>query len=126
MTAVVLALIEKEGLFFLQRRDLRAGILPGLWEFPGGKVESGETLPQAVARELLEELSVTVVESRAMAPIKGDPILHPFRVQVQGHPCTGLAWGWFTPEEMFRLPIPPRNLELVSSIQGGPASGGLP
>ena len=44
MTEAVLALIGHGGRWFLQRRDPGNPVLPGLWEFPGGKVEEGETL----------------------------------------------------------------------------------
>lgn len=55
---VVAALIECEGkLLVCQRR--RAGAFELLWEFPGGKVQPGETLQAALARELREELNVS-------------------------------------------------------------------
>ena len=57
MVKVVAALIESDGLLLVcqRRRNDRFGLL---WEFPGGKVESGESLSQALARELSEELGV--------------------------------------------------------------------
>ena len=48
-----------EGRFLIAQRPLD-GLLGGLWEFPGGKLESGETLAQALVREIEEELSITV------------------------------------------------------------------
>jgi 8-oxo-dGTP diphosphatase len=57
MVKVVAALIESDGLLLVcqRRRSDRFGLL---WEFPGGKVEAGESLSQALARELKEELGV--------------------------------------------------------------------
>jgi 8-oxo-dGTP diphosphatase len=57
MVKVVAALIESDGLLLVcqRRRGDRFGLL---WEFPGGKVEPGEELSQALARELNEELGV--------------------------------------------------------------------
>jgi 8-oxo-dGTP diphosphatase len=55
MITVVAALIEENGRMLICQRS-RAGSFPLAWEFPGGKVEPGETLPQALARELREEL----------------------------------------------------------------------
>ena len=56
---VVAAVIERDGLVLACRRrtDRSAG---GLWEFPGGKVEPGETAEQALRREIAEELAVEI------------------------------------------------------------------
>jgi len=56
---VVAAMIERDGRYLItQRRPVAT--LPLLWEFPGGKVEPGETDPQALARELKEEMDIVV------------------------------------------------------------------
>ncbi|GAB2954859.1 pyrimidine (deoxy)nucleoside triphosphate diphosphatase [Hafnia psychrotolerans] len=55
---VVAAIIEQDGNILLARRDA-SGDQAGLWEFPGGKVEDGESQPQALIRELQEELGIT-------------------------------------------------------------------
>jgi mutator protein MutT len=57
MTTVVAAIIEREGRVLICRRSEK-GPHPLKWEFPGGKVEPGETLADALARELREELAV--------------------------------------------------------------------
>jgi mutator protein MutT len=58
MTTVVAAIIERRGRFLVcqRRRDAQ---FPSQWEFPGGKVRPGESLQQALQRELAEELGVT-------------------------------------------------------------------
>lgn len=56
---VVGAIIEKENKIFCARRPLDKKF-GGLWEFPGGKIEEGETLEMALKRELLEELDLKV------------------------------------------------------------------
>lgn len=56
---VIAGILEWEGLFLIARRA-EDGRLPNLWEFPGGKIEAGETPEQALEREFLEELGVEV------------------------------------------------------------------
>ena len=55
---VVAALIEKDGRFFAA--ESAYGFLTGKWEFPGGKVEQGETPQEALKREIKEELSTDI------------------------------------------------------------------
>lgn len=57
--AVVAAIIVRDGRFLLCRRPLSKA-RGGQWEFPGGKVEAGETKFEAIVRELREELNITV------------------------------------------------------------------
>lgn len=59
MTAVVAAIIIQDGYILCARRPMNKS-LGGLWEFPGGKQEAGESLSQALKRELREELAVEV------------------------------------------------------------------
>lgn len=59
MTVVAAALVDGEGRVLLQQRA-PGRAMAGLWEFPGGKVEPGETPEAALARELEEELGIQV------------------------------------------------------------------
>jgi 8-oxo-dGTP diphosphatase len=56
---VVGAMIERDGKYLITQRPARA-TLPNLWEFPGGRVEPGETDEEALARELEEEMGIEV------------------------------------------------------------------
>jgi 8-oxo-dGTP diphosphatase len=56
---VVGAMIERDGKYLITQRSARAS-LPLLWEFPGGRVEPGETDEEALARELAEEMDIEV------------------------------------------------------------------
>lgn len=60
---VVGAIIAKEGKVFCCQRSLEKS-LPGKWEFPGGKIESGETKQQALVREIKEELEIDIAVSQ--------------------------------------------------------------
>lgn len=55
---VVAAVIRKEGAFFATQRGY--GEFEGMWEFPGGKIEPGETPEVALMREIQEELGVDI------------------------------------------------------------------
>jgi len=67
VTIVVAAVIEESGTFLLTRRQ-KGAHLAGLWEFPGGKVDEGETHEGALQREIREELDVEISV--------GDLVLH--------------------------------------------------
>lgn len=120
--AVAVALLHRDGRWFLQRRDLAAGHLPGCWEFPGGKTEAGESPEAALRRELREELAWTPGALRPLAVIRHpypDRVveLHPFAGEGPDLPRTPLAWGWFTAPEAMRLKIPEANGPLVALLE---------
>ena len=56
---VVAAIIQNDGAFFACQRGY--GEFEGMWEFPGGKIEPGESLQEALKREIQEELGVSIV-----------------------------------------------------------------
>lgn len=117
-----LALIEREGRWFLQRRDLHASFLPGHWEYPGGKHEVGESPLEALRRELREELDWNPDLITALPMLRNSDgcrelLLHPFRCEGPGLLRTELAWGWFTRTEIQRLRIPPANVDLLFHLE---------
>jgi mutator protein MutT len=59
MRTIVNALFVRDGMVLLVRRSLHRSTYPGLWSFPGGHVEQGETLADALVREVQEEVGVT-------------------------------------------------------------------
>jgi 8-oxo-dGTP pyrophosphatase MutT (NUDIX family) len=126
MTDVALALMRRGDRWFLQRRDPANPVLPSLWEFPGGKVEAGETPAEALGRELIEEVDLALTASAPWPVIEGTVRLHPFLFEAAGNPRTDLAWGWFTVAEMSRLPIPPMNAALIGLLARGGGGAARP
>ena len=122
---VALGLVHREGRWFLQRRDPGNLMLPGRWEFPGGKVGQGETIEEALGRELREELDWEPSSFTALPGIESVDLcdqdrsvqLHPFSCSGEFEFHTDLSWGWFTLEEMRRLPIPEANKSLLERLR---------
>lgn len=69
MIDVVAAVVEKEGKYLIAQRPVEKG---GEWEFPGGKVEKGETFFEALVREIKEELNVSVKPIRILSSYPKD------------------------------------------------------
>ena len=78
MTVVVAAAIERDGRYLAARRT-KPDWAAGRWEFPGGKVEPGESETDALAREIREELGVTIAVGNRVPgewPLHDDLVLH--------------------------------------------------
>ena len=115
MRNVVNALLLREGSVLLARRSPHRKAYPGLWSFPGGHVEAGETLEQALTREASEEVNVAPVIYSAVARIAdpnttSEPITyHMYAVREwRGEPSIindeHTELRWFTFEEAKALP----------------------
>ena len=76
MTEVALALIRREGRYFLQRRAAANPVMPGPLGIPGGKVEPPETPIEALRRELLEEVGMELGAATVLPVVEG-PVQSP-------------------------------------------------
>ncbi len=89
MTVVVAGAIERDGRYLAARRT-RPEWAAGRWEFPGGKVEHGESDEQALVREIREELGVEIAVVRRVPgewPLHDDLVLHLYvSTLVEGEP----------------------------------------
>jgi mutator protein MutT len=119
---VLAAVIERDGRFLLTRR-LAGTHLPGLWEFPGGKCEAGETHAACLARELAEELDVAVeIGPEILATEHAYPErtvrLHFRFCKISGtpRPVLGQEMRWVTREELKSLELPPADAELIRRL----------
>ncbi|MDV5139168.1 MULTISPECIES: pyrimidine (deoxy)nucleoside triphosphate diphosphatase [Yersiniaceae] len=121
---VVAAIIERDGTILLAQRD-DSRDQAGLWEFPGGKVEAGESQPQALARELAEELGIVAdigdfVASQSWQSGERLIRLHAWRVpQFCGElrPTCHQALVWVTPEAAAGYALPPADLPLLAAYR---------
>ncbi|WP_406705138.1 NUDIX domain-containing protein [Sodalis sp.] len=110
---VVAGLIVRDGALLLARRDERRD-QPGLWELPGGKVEPGETQPQALRRELFEELSLhrRVLGEREIL-LYGWRVTH-FRGELELHCHSECIW--LPPSRALALPLAAADAPLIQAL----------
>ena len=122
MTPVVAAVIERDDRFYLTRRH--AGThLEGLWEFPGGKVDAGETHQQALRREIREELGATIEVHDLVFEIAHEYpdrtiVLFFYRCTLTGEPrpLLGQEMRWVRRQELPSLGFPPADGELITLL----------
>jgi A/G-specific adenine glycosylase len=125
---VTAAVIHKNGSVLIARRPIE-GLLGGLWEFPGGKLEEGEDMPGCLRREVEEELGVKV-DVGGLLGVYNHAYTH-FRVTLHAYNCT-LAEGeprplqvsdlrWVSPEELVNFPMGKIDRQISKDIlaEGG-------
>ncbi len=119
------ALIDTDGRVLLAQRP-QGKSMAGLWEFPGGKVETGERPEQTLIRELKEELGVTVREE-CLAPMTFASHVYPdFHLLMPLYVCRrwegfaapqeGQQLKWVKPSELRNFPMPPADEPLISHL----------
>ena len=120
------ALIDADGRVLLAKRP-PGRPLEGLWEFPGGKIEQGETPEAALIRELKEELAIDVTEA-CLAPLtfashryETFHLLMPLYVcrRWEGTvaPQEGQTVKWVRPAQLAGYPMPPADKPLVAIMR---------
>ncbi|MEX2526266.1 MAG: (deoxy)nucleoside triphosphate pyrophosphohydrolase [Gemmatimonadota bacterium] len=94
----------------------------GLWEFPGGKLDAGESEREGVTRELREELDVEVTAVGEVMFSRRDPgsafVIHFLQVEIRGEPraLEHSQVGWFTVEEASRMRLAPSDAAFLKEL----------
>ena len=125
MLVVAVALVDADRRVLIAQRP-QGKALAGLWEFPGGKLEAGETPEQALIRELEEELGIST-KSACLAPVsfasysyESFHLLMPLYVcrKWQGTPVARehAALKWVRPQALRDYPTPPADEPLIAAL----------
>lgn len=129
--SVVAAVIQRDGCYLVCRRPAhkRHG---GLWEFPGGKLEPGETFADAARRELAEELGLRLVEAGGLLYSSLDTAsgltINFVGVEAAGEPrlTEHSELAWLPAAELAALPLAPSDRMFVAHLTAGTRESGAP
>jgi len=123
MIVVTAAIIRRDGRYLVTRRQPGAH-LAGVWEFPGGKADDGESLTACMARELDEELGIKATVGAEVFTITHDypdrrVELHFFecRTADDPSPLLGQEMRWVAKDELVDLDFPPADAELIRILR---------
>jgi len=129
---VAAALFDADGRVLLAQRP-EGKAMAGLWEFPGGKIEPGETPERALTRELAEELSITVSESDLIPFTFASHTYEKFHLFMplfsiqkwRGTPLPneGQKLAWVAPDDLHSYPAPAADIPLFDVLVAKAESG---
>ena len=120
------ALIDRDGRVLLTQRP-KGKAMEGMWEFPGGKIENGETPEAALVRELHEELGIETWDS-CLAPLTfASHSYDNFHLLMPLYACRkwkGVVWAqeaqnlkWVFPKDFHKYPMPPADVPIISILK---------
>lgn len=129
MWVTAVALVNEHGAVLVQQRDI-SGSHAGLWEFPGGKLEPGESPQEAAVRELREELGITIAiddlrpVSFASGIIERASGTQPLVILLFAcerwagapMPIVAAALAWSDPRELATWAMPPLDYPLAQAL----------
>ncbi|MDM9380950.1 8-oxo-dGTP diphosphatase MutT [Chlorogloeopsis sp. ULAP01] len=119
------AVIWNEQRQILIDRRLPKGVMGGLWEFPGGKIEPGETIKDCIQREIYEELGIVIEVGEHLITI--DHTYTHLRVTLTVHNCrhiTGIPQPiecdevrWVSLDELEQFAFPEANVDIIKALR---------
>ena len=119
------AVIQNPDSQILIDRRRQEGLLGGLWEFPGGKVEPGETIEACIQREIKEELGIDISVGDRLITVN-HAYTH-FKVTLNVHLCQHISGDpqpiecdeirWVTLDEIDQFPFPKANGEIIEALK---------
>ncbi len=120
----VAVITNQVGKILIDRRK-KGGEMGGLWEFPGGKVEPGETIAECILREIKEELDIAISVGDRLTTITHD--YKTFRVTLYVHDCEYISGQpkpieceeirWVEPLQMNQYQFPQANAQIINLLQ---------
>lgn len=124
---VAIALQDADGRYLLAQRP-EGKSMAGLWEFPGGKIEPGESPEQALIREIFEELGVEI-EAKHLEPVTFTSFAYPsFHLLMPLYRCRywkgevqsreGQSFAWVDPQSLHDYPAPEADHFLFDVLSG--------
>lgn len=116
----VIAIIKKGNDYFIQKRPSK-GLLADLWEFPGGKIEAGESVKKAMARELNEELGVQLKSAKHLFNVKHFYTqfrvnLSVFECVLDSEPKTDATHRWVSFKNFSKYPMPSGSAKIIEKL----------
>jgi 8-oxo-dGTP diphosphatase len=126
LVVVAAALVDRDGRLLVQQRP-EGKPMAGLWEFPGGKVEPGETPERALIRELGEELAIDVDHACLAPACFASDVLDDKHLLLLLYVCRkwrgtpvaqhATALRWVRPVELHALDMPPADEPLIGLLE---------
>ena len=122
---IAVAVIRNDqGEILIDRRP-QEGLLGGLWEFPGGKIEADETIEDCIRREILEEIGLAIAVEEHLITL--DHAYTHFRITLTAHFCRYLGGTpqaiecqevrWVKVEDLEQYPFPKANSKIIDAIK---------
>lgn len=116
-----IAVIQDKEAFFIQKRP-PTGLFADLWEFPGGKIEPGETPREALVREVKEEMGADLTAAEPLTTLRHfytqfSVTLHVFLCTISGRPVVQAEHKWLKLNQLDKYPMPSGSARILDHLR---------